>query len=420
MQFITDQDKQLRIVHIGEERFPVYATLGEVNGEKHWRVVMAVFLLPEAFNTLAGALHPIAANKYSGFWVIPDTKFHAEKAPGITPQFYAKIITQPDRRKRNTGLKTSEIIEEVRRADPNFKPADDFIKDLWNRTNCCELTTLRLIWLAICQEMPRWLMRTHKPIDLGWGKIWALPYRANWKQIMLGKFPNIMAFLRLVKATRNANLEITNFKDEMTSTDMAALVKSGQNLRAARWTIELDPNNLWWEYVDGVEKSVLEGTTKNAYLLRYAALLHRTYPYAVEIFRRWVEQTTLPSAAIRVRRGDNRKELMDYVHPGKVQPCNPEGEPVCVTTDRRTVAIRDSSTGRLVALTPGELQKVPVVDFDARDVWNAGGNHDASDDSGGPATGMLVQHETGGEAPEESLLGAGEQSHNGVAGQPDA
>jgi len=412
MKFITSSDRELWIVHIGEFRYPVYATPGEVDGVRHWRVASAVFLRPMPFDAICALLNPLARNHYAGFWIIPDTDFKAEKAPGVTPDYYARLPQEPEKPIRTRVL---DMVEDIRRSDPDHAPGDDFIQDVWQRTSICELKTLRLIWLTLCQEMPRWLLRTHKPVDFGWSKLWTFPYRQNWKQIMLGKFPNIMAFLRLMKNERDARLEFTSFRDEMTSTDMAALSPAGPNMRVIRWAVELDPNNLWWEYVDSVEKRVLEGTTKTGYLKRYATLLHRSYPKAVEVFRRWVQQTTLPSASVCKRRGGRGQELVDHVSAGEVHPRNPEGLPVRVTTDPRGTSIRDSRTGKTVAFKASNLSEMPVVDFQARDLRDAGGNGHPPDNGGEEAAGMLVQHANGSPPSEEDVLGESQRIENRLA-----
>lgn len=416
MRFVTSSDKELWVYSIGNFRIPVFATPGHIDGKKHWRIVAAVFLRQRPFDAISELLNPIAVNRFTSFWVIRDEDFKAEKAPGVTPDFYAVLSEERTGPRLEKGV---ELVEQIRQMESDRLHSDDFIKDVWQRTSVCELPLLRLIWFTICQEIPRWLMSTNKPIDLGWGHIRTFPYRCNWKQIMLSKFDRVWSLLKLPKEEREAKLSFTDFKEEMTSTDMAALVKAGPNRRAIRWTVELDPNNLWWEYSDMIEKGVLEGTTKTSYLKRYATLLHKMYPVAMETFRRFVQQTTLPSAAVLAGRGNRGRELVDHVHPGEVRPRNPEGLPVRVTSRSDGMAIRDSSNGRLVACETARLPEVPVVDFDSRDMRDAGGDGGTGERANGSGR-MLVQHADGGETPGESVLGESEQPDIGVAGQTDA
>lgn len=416
MTFNTDQDKQLWIYAAGEYRVPVYATPGSVNGKKHWRIVAAVFLKPIPFDALSAILHPLAINKFAGYWIIPEDKFVAAKADGVTPEYYFKEPTTPPKKAPKTAFALAEAVAVEKEASYS----DDFIKDVWQRTAICELATLRLIWLTLCQEMPRWMMNQNKPINIGWARMVALPYRVNWKQIVLARFPRIWAFLKLPDKKMISNIEMTDFPLEMISTSLTALSKAGLNQKTIRWTVELEPNALWWEYQDTVELRVLEATGKHAYIKRYASLLHRMYPLALEIFRSFVKQTTLPSASILRRRGHRGRELVDNVQPGEVRPRNPEGVPVCVTTDSDSVALRDSETGCLVEVPSPNVPQMSVVDFNLRDVWDAGGDDGHAGRDEEPA-GVLVQPEAGGETPEEGLLGAvnGVEPHR-VAGQLDA
>lgn len=344
---------------------PVYATPGIVDNEPYWLVIPAVPISEGPWGHLSAVLDPLSIHDGPDFWVIRHEDFKAEKCNGVTPEYYLRY---PETQ-YGTGLTVRPIYGTERR-----QPVDiDFLQDMWQRTSVAELRVVRAVWQAICQELPRYLVATGKSVSFGFMELRCFPYRANWKQILLSRFPRILPVLRLPKEQRDDLIHKTGFGIAQLNTGLMAL--SGKaHPHTIGWTLECDLQPSWHQYIDGHENDVLATLGPRKYFQRAINLFDRFRVRALETFTRWVEQTARPCAAINRGRGHGLVRLVPAIRPNRVRPEGDGNLVVSITTPVGDPTLYDLDGDPYVAEPHQDLPPLPVVLLNSPDVWDDRGD----------------------------------------------
>jgi hypothetical protein len=127
--------------------------------------------------------------------------------------------------------------EEVREGD--FKDMEGFFEQFaaagWFKTP----KSAELIFHAFCKHMMYWLCVKRTAVDLGFCRILPLPFRVNWKEVLLYRIMGKRTGIKYVGDVRN------RFRPEMLHfTDLLAARKGK---RAVMWTLEILPKKWWYE-----------------------------------------------------------------------------------------------------------------------------------------------------------------------------
>ncbi len=370
LHFQPTNDRQLWRYEFDKQwTIPIYATPGLVEDKPHWLIIPALTLSVPGWQKLNGVLESLTIHQGQEFWVVKAEDFKAEKCEGVTPEYYLRYVEHGGGA-TPTGLSNRQLYG----APIGPQPGNDFIEEVWKRTSVCELNLLRLVFHAIRQELPRYLIASGAPVSFGWMELRALPYRANWKQILLAKFPKILVVLR-GKSTeeRNVELERTGFRVAQSSTSLMALATT-TNTHTVGWTVECDLQKIWHDYIEEHERDVLAAIGNDAYFKRATNLFIKAKKQALSVFYRWLEQTARPCASIIHGRLDGRNKLVPALRPGRVVPEIERDIAISVTSDTSAEALHDLDGTPVVAEEAEDMPEVPIILLRSPNVWQNRGD----------------------------------------------
>ena len=291
----------------------------------------------------------------------------------------------------------------------------DFVKAAWKRSQISDLATFKAVWIAITQEIPRWMVGDLKSVNFGWGELHAFPYRANWKNIVLSRFPNPLRRLRDKELRKSA--EETELPALFRNVINCAIDKQEGKFSSFQWTLEVTPNPEWFAYTRKVESDRSKLTNRHGYALSWGSIITRLFPSILKVFHRWVAQTALPAGALSSGDGPSGSFLVPYTGPGGVRPVRVDDgavNPITPTDGELT----DDRGRRLVVAKPNKsVLQMPILQFRRADVRDSGGVPTRLQWEGGDGHGLLVLHPLGGSGPEENLLAPGDEGGgDGVGG----
>lgn len=300
----------------------------------------------------------------------------AEKAPGITPEYYFRwpgMVAPQSNRKR---LKLAEA--DMDGADFS-EETEDFIEFVRKR-RCVDANVLRLAIDLIARESTYWLTQKKKPIDLGFVKIFAVPYRANWKEILLARFRDIAWVFNSNKETKENALRETKFYQHLCTLELMAI---DHYKHFIHWTLEAIPTKLWEREAAEIEMTKQAGGD-STYIRLYEKLVAQLAPRLVEIFSSYVQKTA--SAFGEIRRGlrDSSQKLVPYSGPKKVLPKHNNGIDCYIQVDDKPQRISKRERDSTLLVSPANLcvPTLPTVLPANNDVRPADGT-----------TGMQVHHD---------------------------
>lgn len=227
------------------------------------------------------------------------------KAPGITPRFYIRWpgAQAPDQDQVDG--------DRILAPDPGPDVGKDFCAYLYRLTGLVDLPTFRLIWKAIAQYGPRYLIEEKKSIDLGFCRIAPCPYRANWRSLLQAKFPG---FWRPEVQRSEA------FEKGFHNTVLAAVNKKNNTLI---WSLEVIPQERWFQIANQHEYYRYSKMGAVAYAAHWNRAVNRVYPLMLEAFRYWSEAVRLPCGDLGNGVLFGGRPIIPWVPKGRVRPSAP-------------------------------------------------------------------------------------------------
>lgn len=396
-EFLITTDKQLWLLECPDWAVPFYATGGTVDGKPHWALLMAGSA-PIGIRKQAGEL--VRAHSITGdpaIQIVPDEwwKEVAHPVYGTSPAYHERYEG------KNPKAKTINF-NKLMCSEEEEVSDEDFVKAAWRRSQIADLATFKAVWIAITQEIPRWMVGDLKPINFGWGELHAFPYRANWKQIVLSRFPNALSRLR--KKDMRKSAEETELPALLRNVVNCAVEKKGHLTSGFSWTLEMSPTDEWFTYVRKVEDDRIKITTRNGYAASWGSLITRLFPSILRVFYRFVAQTAIPAGAISSGDTPGGSFLVPYIpsrgcHPVRVDVC--DTNPVTPTAGELT----DDRGRRLAVAKPNKnVSALPILRFRRADVRDSGGIISKSGWESGSSDGLLVLRPSGSEGPGENML----------------
>lgn len=372
---VTSGDKELWLITIGDKRLPIHATPCLVDSRSGYYKVTepCVFTAEQELLLIDFLRAPSLVDRARYyFWLVPAKTLDgfAAKAPGVTPEYYI-VWPSPEPALQPPVDDATQV--EARPALPEAD--DDFIRWLFQRTACCDLPTLRLVWESVRQQSLYWLFIEGRQFDLGWCLLTAMPYRANWKQAILAseKWQNIGAILK--RHTWRNELTLLGFETVLSNTALSAVQKSDDDGAQHRftWTIEVTPTPHWYDYTNRHEADTLASVGPSQYILRWLAHIRRHTERTLAIFRAFTAQTAIAMGSV-VRCGNScARRLVPYIPPGRVTSKAEFFDRFCL------VSPDGSDTEPLTALGPppveftvdGLSQELPVLRLATKNVRDA-------------------------------------------------
>lgn len=378
----------------------VYCTL---NGSDAVHVTPAMFVGFPQTEAIDQVIRQTDGIKLRSGWVIPTEKFHgiATKAKGITPEFYyywhgPKAFKGFD--------KPPEEIEDTRYKAPDIQ--EDFL-DLVSQRSGIPTASLTMAWLAILQVMPDWLL-SGKTLDLGFCRLLALPYRRNWKELLLARYPTFRKLLMVRDKKRLMSLAFTAASRMIRTSELSEYrTKGGRSLFA--WSIELIHDSSWENASAEVESKAADALGPIPYVKRWAAKIGQLEDQIYEIIAQHVTKENTSCCRLFWRRGNRGVRFVEGAptivsHRASLDSDEDVDQSVddFVGIEERAEYL-EAAAARMLSL-PNEESEVDMR-LPRRDGDNSGG--DAADSR------VLVLPATSGEASGEGMLAPGDGNEGG-------
>jgi len=233
-------------------------------------------------------------------WLVPRLTVESilTKAPGLTPLYYYQWPEEDC-----PGVLAAKSIlvplqEEAR--NEHSSEAEAFMSHL-SQSHSIPLSMIRVVWNAIQTEGARWLLDRRGAIDLGFTKLFAAPFRANWKQIIAWKCRRwgLGAIFRLPKAEMEAELERRGFDEVLCSTHNLGLSKARTDgdYRFIDYTIEAIPSKSFVDAALECERGRWSGAW-DSYVASLEETIEAHYHNLVAAIKAYVKKVSLPFARI--------------------------------------------------------------------------------------------------------------------------
>lgn len=309
-------DQQLWVVSGPGWTLPVSAIPVKMDGSdaEYLAVSDIIGLTPPQYDAVNDILASAASSKDEAFWFVPAAGMAsiAVKAPGINAGFYVKWNGEsPAKPSMSFGIE-----DKPERPDPAAS-TKAFLDHVTWRARSMAREDVLFLWQIIVEEMPAWLTERRKPLSFGYFTLWAVPYRANWKQILLAKFPNIASTMRMPRKERDARLSLTDVEASIHHTD---LIEFHTDTRTVGWSIECAPTKHWGEFVKDAEYKRLRRLGPTDYAKWWDRAIWKLTDKIYDIFGSFVLKTILPCAEPVEGRAPRVYSLGACCPLGKVMP----------------------------------------------------------------------------------------------------
>lgn len=266
---------------------PIYCDPYTADGRTitHWSVRPALEMLAAPFTELSSRFSPYNLSTESRSWIVDDDRLRriAKKAPGCMPRDYMNWTSD----KPGKEMDGKELIEDEQKDD-------EFLGFICKRYSI-DRPLARFFWRAIKDGMLHWFKNSQKPIDLEILSIHPVPYRANWKEIMLSKHRDSPHLFRKKRPLWRGLLVETGFMEDLGSTDLMAMNKN----KTFSWSLEVKMGKLLMDELADGEKMRLSAKRPARYAKYYEGCIRRRLKDIVEIYAAWLKQVEQPVGAIR-------------------------------------------------------------------------------------------------------------------------
>ena len=293
--------------------------------------------------------------------------------PEVSEDAVSSYIESSTRRKTGSG-KGSGMAErsptelEKETGEEGKEKTTDFVNYVVQRVGG-KASVFQAVWAAMIQEAPAYLLDAQKPIKMGFGELYALPYRANWREIMLAKFPRLASAL---KKTPNPLLEPflinVGWDSELFNSDLIEM-KDGDKHHG--WCIAFAPNDQWLKLVRAYEKDQRKSLGAYKYATRFTKLVRKYSKRILKYFLNHVTQASIPAAAVLHGSNAGGDYLVPHIPKGKVRPTAPKVSQTRVVCDLEQPEAEEREEGALYGSFK-EVPPMPLVPSSPKDLWKRG------------------------------------------------
>jgi len=263
-----------------------YAMVNPAVGLYHSQVLMMKALMAP-HNRLEG----------SSRWLIPrriaETILH--KAPGITPACYYKW---PDAACPPLPPKWNMSRFRVLEDEPQkVATAEGFIKFVSLRQKI-PVDLVKTVITAVEQEAPVWMLRERQPLELGFCRLVAAPFRSNWKEIVAMKargfkLPSVFS---QSNETMWKVLEYIGLPGLLCCTDNIGM-KQLRSMHRLSYVIEAIPTEKFERAINAVEEERIACGSSH-YVAFFEETVEKLYKYLAQALGSYVKKAAMPFARI--------------------------------------------------------------------------------------------------------------------------
>lgn len=241
-------------------------------------------------------------------WVITRRMAEAllHKAPGITPRFYYRWPSDDAPPIERTAL---DIDIETKRPEA-YRPTWNSFAQFLSKERKISVSIINAVLRGIADEGPKWLIEHRQPLDLGFCRLIAAPFRANWKEIVSfkTKFMKLRSLLRLPEDQVWKELENIDMPGILTSPHNVGLRRGWRNeadVVRIDYTIEAIPSEKFESEANRIEgKRMARGGA--AYITEFEDTVEALYKSLVLALRSYLAKvaksyaTVLPGVKSRI------------------------------------------------------------------------------------------------------------------------
>lgn len=262
---------------------PIYATA--IN-EKEIFIDSAVPLMSVHRLAMERVLEPVAKRE-SQWWRTTRTALKTVADPG-------KLGSDPEAlfSWEKPRLSSKAIHKPQKRVE-----RDSFLGDFYlaNRMPGAPIEVIEFWFRQFCDHMLFYLLNRQRPVDLYFATLHCSGYRANWKEVILGRYPWIGQLLtRGSGETRKQHAILSGVQAELMSLDLLA-IDGAKGFMHKR--IEVEHKHSWWRNMMKVERDRLRELGSAKYARKFLDTLRGGLDRALSIYAGWLTTLRVPSAA---------------------------------------------------------------------------------------------------------------------------
>jgi hypothetical protein len=397
LTYRADRDTELWVVVGVEWEIPIRCRYCDYNGVEYIHALPAVpigFAQSAALEGVMGSLGSEIESVKSG-WAVPaeNLKSRCRKAEGITPEFYFRW---PGATAASVASSETEVKAKEKRPKVD---CSTFLKQVAQASGIDE-SVLTLSWIAITQQIPSWLLSGNS-IDLGFIRLVAVPYRKNWKEILLARYPTLKKALMIREPKRLLSMAFTAASRMIRMSELTeSHERRGRTVFS--WTVEVLHDSSWEKTCDQVEGEAAARLGPLAYVKRWANRVSHIEESIYEILTEQVEKETAPTCRVLWRRGQRGMQFVQasptLIGSAQIVECDDGG---CSSVDD-FLGIEDSSA--YLEDKASRLLQMSAVQPQDEDVRVPRGDHVSVQ----PNDGVLVLPPSCSQAAGEAVLDRGD------------
>lgn len=238
-------------------------------------------------------------------WVISKKMVAAllHKAPGITPMAYYRW---PDPNQPVLPLSSPLHISPKGpkvRSESGSSDYEAFVSHV-SQLNGLPSSAVRAVFRAVMDAAPKWMLEERRPLDLGFCRLIAVPFRANWKEIVAFKFKRwkLLGLFGLPQADRWTALDEAGLPEALCSPHNVGLRRGviGKDTIRIEYQLEAIPSRKFESAVTAVEVARITcGTT--SYVASWEKTVESLYRHLVDALETYLHKTALPFAKVSER-----------------------------------------------------------------------------------------------------------------------
>lgn len=226
--------------------------------------------------------------------------------------------------------------------------------------------TVSIVVTAFLQTAAKVMLSEGKQVDFGFFKAAAVPYRENWKEILLSLDPQVGASVPDSPGRAAVEKMFSRIREELCST---YLIDWDPVKDCIRWSIAIEPTQQWDRFASGFESKIRKQHSKSQYVGRLQKLVKRAKWAISSIFLAYVKKVAHPSAAVsRSRSGSGIGFLRPFFKKKAIAPSaekSPHLGDILVVYADEIPAIKDTGSGTHggPAMEIAAEEMLPVLNF---------------------------------------------------------
>ena len=339
--------------------------------DKHYAMVTpAVSLYQSQVLMMKALMTPHNRLEDGNKWLISrriaETILH--KAPGITPACYYKwpdAACPPLPPKWN--MSRFRVVEDE---PQKVATAEGFIKFVSLRQKI-PVDLVKTVITAVEQEAPVWMLKERQPLELGFCRLVAAPFRSNWKEIVAMKargfkLPSVFS---QSNETMWKVLEYIGLPGLLCCTDNIGM-KPLRSMHRLSYVIEAIPTDSFEKAVNAVEEQRI-ACGPSHYVAFFEETVEKLYKHLAQALGSYVKKAAMPFARISTGGSDG---VMGFRPTGawrysKINGRTMDDLPVYIIPPVTNFSVlRSASDPRLIQAQAEAMQAVPPLPSRIKDV----------------------------------------------------